>query len=200
MCGASALVGFLTGASRQMSEEPKRAAKPEGVGLTCPNCSASVKLGDITCPQCGTNMRTGESYDSKVKRARADELHPEHFAGRIGFGIVVLFGLVVMAGFLYQQRVEKMMRNDEQVFTYYLRRVEEVDVLISQGKTSLAKQKGQELIDQLNKAEQSIIIEDAPTTDMRNNPNIRPKGERVAEKTQFKNLIVKLQYKLADLR
>jgi len=168
--------------------------------LTCPNCGVSVKQSDITCPQCGTNMRTGESYETHMKRARSDELHPEHFAGRLGFVVTILFVLIIMAGFLYQRRVEKVLRDQDMVFADFLRRSDAIDTLIASGKTAEARALGRELIGDLKRADESIIIEDAPTTAQRDDRNLRNKSERKAEKAQLKNLIAKVEYRLEKLR
>jgi hypothetical protein len=176
-----------------MAEETK------GPLLTCPACGGPVKLGDVTCPQCGVNIRTGETYETRVKRSRADELHPEHFAGRIGFGVTILFVLVLMGGFLYQQRVEKVLKKKEVLYRYLLRRSDELDALIAQGKKDQARAHGRQLIEDMKKVDSQIVIEDAPTTAQRDDPNATPKSLRQAEKTLLKNLILKTERRLAQL-
>jgi len=164
--------------------------------MECPNCNVSVAIGTETCPECGTNLRTGETYEARVKRAKSEELHPEHFVGHVAFGITILFVLIVMGGFLYQRRVERVMRDREEDFDYFLRGVDEVEALLAQGKGSEARIKADQLIKELEEADAIIVIEDAPTTHQAADPYRRPKAERRAEKAQLKNLIKKLRYKL----
>ena len=53
------------------------------VVLQCPSCGKEVELGEIECKYCGVNLKSGEAYESKVKKGKSKDKHPEHFGAGI---------------------------------------------------------------------------------------------------------------------
>lgn len=82
----------------------------------CPSCGAMVPLKSITCPACGVNTKTGETYQTRVERARSKELHPEHFHRGVYTGVAVGFAVLVIGGFLYQASIDAVLRQNPESF------------------------------------------------------------------------------------
>jgi hypothetical protein len=169
-----------------------------GEQSVCPSCGEPVEVGALTCPHCGINIQTGESYETQVKRAKGGRGPRGRIARHLGFGVTLAFALVVLGGFIYQQRVVTVMRDAPLKYADYIQRLENVDALTAQGKVADAKREGEALIHELVQMDKSIVIEDAPTTDQLRTEQ-RPKSIRWAEKRLLQNLIKKAEFALSRL-
>jgi len=167
--------------------------------MKCPTCGANVALGTLTCPNCGVNIRTGETYDARVKRAKPKDLHPERFHQSVYIGVITVFALVMLGGFLYQRRVETVIGLKPDTYAEHLIRMDEIDSLIAMGKTQEAVEAGQALVAELRKADHVIEIELAPTTVQRETRSRISKAVRRAEKSLLRNLVKKVEHKLAQI-
>jgi len=165
---------------------------------TCPSCGEAVDIGAAECPHCGVNIRSGESYETRVERARTREGPASHIGRNLGFAVTVGFALLILAGFLYQQRAIKVMREGAEQYTDYIARLQQVDDLIARGEADQAQQVGEQLIEQMRQHEESIQVEVGRTTDQVKSQD-RPKSIRRAEKALLRNLIEKTEYKLSQL-
>ena len=171
----------------------------------CPNCSEPIEAGQTLCPNCGVNLVSGESFDEKVKRARGREKKVSEGVPALGIGLAVLFGLLLLAGFLYQGRVIKVLRNDPELWTDHIGRLQEVEFLVDQALEAdspsraadlgeRAREKSQELINELREEAESIEIESAPTTRQKREGKKAPKALRQAKRTLLYNLAAKAEY------
>ena len=157
-----------------------------------------MDVGAAECPHCGVNIRSGESYETRVERARTREGPASHVGRNLGFAVTVGFALLILAGFLYQQRAIKVMREGAEQYTGYIAGLQQVEDLIARGEGEQAQQVGQELIEQMRRHEESIEVEVGRTTDQVHSQE-RPKSIRRAEKALLRNLIEKTQYKLSQI-
>lgn len=167
--------------------------------MQCPNCGGDVTVGTLLCPGCGVNIRTGETFDARVKRAKPKELHGERLQTGIYFGVTLAFAVVMVSGYLFQTRIEKVIRGNGEAFAQYVKELEEIDSLLAQGKKEPAAKKGEALIKALTDRARSIRIEDAPTTRQLADPSLKSKGMRKAEKNLLYNLAAKVKHRLPQL-
>jgi len=125
--------------------------------LPCFNCGAPVPVGALVCPKCGVNIKTGESYESRVDRAKAKELHPERYRQGIYAGVTALFFIILLSGFMFQRRNERILteQSDRLQFTlkamgsapvHCFRALDEIQRLASTGDAKGARELGNELI------------------------------------------------------
>lgn len=166
--------------------------------MKCPTCGANVTLGTLMCPNCGVNIRTGETYDARVKRAKPKDLQPERFHQGVYIGVITVFALVMLGGFLYQRRVENVIRLRPDMYAGYVSWCDALDSLIAMGKTKEAVEKGQGLVSALSMEDRRIEIEVAPTTQERGMPGRISNAVRRAEKSLLRNLAKKVEHKLAQ--
>ncbi len=124
------------------------------VVLQCPSCGKEVELGEIECKYCGVNLKSGEAYESKVKKGKSKDKHPEHFGAGILLGVAVAFALVTFSGYMYQKLVRETFVQKPDLFKYPVLRMRELgdmvragDVLLSQGELKRAKAKYEEARD-----------------------------------------------------
>jgi len=167
--------------------------------MKCPTCGANVARGTLMCPNCGVNIRTGETYDTRVKRARPKDLHPERFHQGVYIAVITMFALAMLAGFLYQRRVQSVIALKPDKYADYVIRMDEIDSLIAMGKTQEAVEMGQVLVADLIKADHVIEIEIAPTTQQKGASSRVSKAVRRAEKSLLRNLAKKVEHKLAQV-
>ena len=102
--------------------------------LQCPACGSRIQLGDIECKVCGVNLKSGESFAARAKKAKGKAVHPEHFAGRLYFGVVIAFGLFVFAGLMYQtQMVERSFKERPDLYQGPVQQIQQIQDLITEG-------------------------------------------------------------------
>jgi len=167
--------------------------------IACPGCGKLVEVGKLVCPHCGMNIQTGESFETKVQRARGRRGRAERLGGRLAAAVVFVLVLLFLGGFLYQRRAEKVFENKPQEFAGYLMLMEQIDSLAAAGMTAEARAAGESLIKELNDRESRIVIEAAPTTYEARDTKRVPKSVRRAEKSLLRNLARKVEYKLSML-
>jgi len=121
------------------------------VTLKCPSCGGDVQLGDVECPHCGVNLKSGESFETRVKKARGKARHPEHFGRGLYVSVILAFGLITFAGFMYQRLVEKTLVARWDTFQYAVLKMQEIedtvavaDRLRAQGHAGEAQKKYEE--------------------------------------------------------
>jgi hypothetical protein len=137
----------------------------------CPSCGVPVAVKVEVCPSCGVNIRTGETYESRVQRAKGKELHPEHFSQGMYAGMALVFMIVMVAGFLYQRPTERVLRANYENFVttfqtvgrpmHYLQALMEIDALAAAGEKEKAQALADEAIksagEQINQIDQKVI-------------------------------------------
>ena len=97
--------------------------------VPCPNCSYSIKAESVFCKNCGYNIQTGESYRARLKKAKGARDRRPPVAGRIGWLMILAFGLVLIAGFVYQRRMIAVIRENEAEYRGYVQRLEQADAV-----------------------------------------------------------------------
>ncbi len=122
--------------------------------LKCPSCGKDVELGDIECKHCGVNLKSGEAFESRVKKAKGKDKHPEHFGGGLLLGVTLGFAAFVFSGYMYQGAVEKTFAQKPDLFKYPVQRMREIgdmilagDALGAKGESKLARAKYEEARD-----------------------------------------------------
>lgn len=109
----------------------------------CPNCGQPVAGGKNTCGNCGLNLVTGESYESKLNSARKEPSSSR--ASRVGgLGLAIGFGLVILAGFMYQRSMMTLFRQRPDEIQKYVKQAHMVQYLVDQSlqaETMSARQK-----------------------------------------------------------
>lgn len=176
----------------------------------CPNCGEPVEAGDTMCANCGVNLVSGENYEERIKRARGRQKKAREGAPVGGIGLAVLFGLLLLAGFLYQGRVIKVLRADPEDMSGYIGRLQKVEHLVDRALDAQsvserdrfarrARDRGEALIEELRETADGIEIEAAPTTDQRDKDDQAPKAVRKARKTLLYNLASKAEHHLERL-
>lgn len=171
----------------------------ENEEMNCPSCGATISASSLTCGSCGINVRTGEVYEVKVERAKGREPLPERFGAGIGTGLALAFGLVLLSGFLYQRRMEMVIKERLEDFRHDVVRMELVDSLAAAGEITEARALGQELMADLTARADRIKVEAASGTRPKGGEQKRSRGIRRAEKKLLLNLAKKVQYKLDHL-
>ena len=166
--------------------------------MQCPTCGARISIGTLMCPSCGVNIRTGETYDTRLKRAKPKDIHPERLHQGVYVAVALVFALVMLGGFLYQRRVEQVFELKAELYAGYVGELDEIDALVHRGLTRDAIEKGLALITKMQGREREIIIEVAPTSRSRQDSRVS-KAVRRAEKTFLNNLIKKVKHKLPQL-
>jgi predicted PilT family ATPase len=144
-------------------------------------------------------MRSGESFQSRVKRAKGKRHQADNVGRTVGFGLTIVFALVILAGFLYQQRATKVIRDSEREYTDYAARLQRLELLVEEGEYQQARGMGERLIEELNQKAESIKIEVAPTTEQKESGETAPKAIRKAEKRLLQNLAAKAKKKLKGI-
>lgn len=176
----------------------------------CPNCGEPVKPGDTLCSNCGLNLVSGESYEEKLKRSRGRQKTAKEGTPVGGIALAVTFGLLLLAGFLYQGRIIKVLRAEPDEFSADVARLQRVEHLVDQAlKAETASQRerlarqarndGEDLIEELRDGAEAIKIEAAPTTDQQKEKDRTPKALRRAKKTFLRNLAAKAEFHLSRL-
>lgn len=184
------------------------------VTLKCPSCEKDVTLGDIECPHCGMNLKSGEAFETRVKKAKGKEKHPEHFGRGIYFGVVVAFSLVIFAGFMYQGLVEETIQQKRELFEYAVLKLQEIDDLVvagkhewaqgnpaaAQGKYDEAREATQELITWID-GEAARIKPEQPYAKKHTESwrRLEPEYNRRVAKRLLYNLKAKAQYTLEQI-
>ncbi len=87
---------------------------------------------DTVCSNCGVNLVTGEKYEQKYGRAAGSEPPAESATRVSGLGLAIGFGLVILAGFMYQREVMQVFRAKPERSRKYVRRAEKVLFLVQQ--------------------------------------------------------------------
>jgi hypothetical protein len=162
------------------------------------------------CSNCGVNLVSGESYEERLKRARGREKTAREGTPVGGIGLAVLFGLLLLAGFMYQRRVITMLRAHPEEMSGYVGRLQKVENLVDSAleaqtaseKDRLAqraRQSGEALIEELRATADAIEIEAAPTTDQQERGDQAPKSVRSARKRFLYNLASKAEHHLGRL-
>ena len=167
--------------------------------LRCPNCDAPVEVGELSCPKCGINLRTGESFESKVKRAKSKDLHPEHFRSGLYLTVGIIYAIVVFGGYMYQRRVEGALRERQDVFADFLARTERVERLAAAGRTAEAREVAAAVIEAMRQRDRAIEGEINPRFYGAKEPAWGVKTRRVAEQRLLRNMVKKLERKLSAL-
>lgn len=176
----------------------------------CPNCGEPVEAGETMCPNCGVNLVSGESYEERLKRARGREKTAREGSPIGGIGLAVLFGLLLLAGFMYQSRVIKMLRAHPDEMSGYIGRLQRVENLVDRALeaqtasererfSERARSSGEALIEDLRETADAIEIEAAPTTEQQERGDKAPKSVRSARKRFLYNLASKAQHHLGRL-
>jgi hypothetical protein len=176
----------------------------------CPNCGEPVEAGETMCPNCGVNLVSGESYEERIKRSRGRQKKAREGTPVGGIGLAVLFGLLLLAGFLYQGRVIKVLRTNSEEMSGYIGRLQRLEVLVDRAVgaetdserdrfAGRARESGEALITALRETADAIDIEAAPTTDQKRRGEKPPKALRRARKTLLYNLASKAEYHLNRL-
>ena len=152
-----------------------------GVILQCPSCGHEVHLGDIECAHCGVNLKSGEAFETRVKKAKSKEEHPEHFVRGIYFAVVAAFGVILFAGLMYQNLVERTLKQKPDLFGFPVFRMQEIDDLVAVGRYyaaqgdarqagqyyQVARKAAQELLGWIDAQVTSIGLPDPYTADRR---------------------------------
>ena len=168
-------------------------------GLRCPNCDASIEVGELSCPGCGVNLRTGESFESKVKRAKPKDLHPEHFRSGLYLAVGIVYAIIVFGGYMYQRRVEGVLRDRQDAFNDLLARTERFDLLAAAGRTDEAREVADTLITEMRERDEKIQRELTPRGYRAKGPDWGTKTKGVAEQRLLRNMVKKLERKLSAL-
>jgi len=175
-----------------------RTARMSEEVLRCPNCNASIEVGELACPKCGVNLRTGESFESKVKRAKSKELHPEHFRSGLHLAVGIIYVIIMFSGYMYQRRVEGVLRERQDVFDDFLARAERSELLAAAGETDEAREVADALIKEMRERDEEIQRELTPRGYRAQEPDWGTKTKRVAEQRLLRNLAKKLERKLSQ--
>ncbi len=185
------------------------------VTLKCPGCDKDVELGEVECPHCGVNLKSGESYETKQKKARGKDQHPEHFAGGVYAGVIIALTLALFAGYMYQSMVEKTITRAWDIFKYPVEKLQEIEDLVTMGnhhvaadEPTIAKEKygearkgGQELITYLDQQYQLIRPPDpyAKKPTDRYGREAKPEFNKRIAKRLLHNLKLKAQRTLEEI-
>ncbi len=92
----------------------------------CPNCEADIQSG-VICDNCGLDIQTGESYEMRILKAKGARNRQMPITSRIGFLILIAFGLVLLAGFMFQRQILEVIRQDPLQYRNYVEWLEKVD-------------------------------------------------------------------------
>jgi hypothetical protein len=175
------------------------------VTLQCPSCGGQVDLGDIECRHCGMNLKSGESYDEQIKKAKGKDKHAEHFATPLLMAVAFVFGLLVLAGWLFQSRMEKAIQNERTMFVEYIREFQAIDDLVVAGNYQVARERTEALIKRLDRQAETMDVPD-PYTKEKKDPyrpstlTSRPKGYKPAAIRQLlQTLTAKAERKLKEI-
>ncbi len=181
--------------------------------LQCPACGSKVQLGDIECKVCGVNLKSGESFETRAKKAKGKAVHPEHFAGRIYVGVVVAFGMFVFAGVMYQtQMVAKSFKERPDLYQGPVQEIQKIEDLITEGNVeqaagnvkaaqedyTAARESAQKLIEALRLQVDSIKPEEPYATEQRSPYDYGNKEPRY-NRTMARRLLSDLRAKAEKL-
>ncbi|MFP4027069.1 MAG: hypothetical protein ACLFWL_04705 [Candidatus Brocadiia bacterium] len=168
--------------------------------VVCPSCGQEVDPEEGVCPNCGVNVRSGETFKTRMKRARGRKTEHTEIMRNLGFAIVLAFGLIILAGFMYHRRVLKVMskRQNRRMFSYYTRKMDWLRGLVKAGKVAQARREGKALVKELQQDADAIEIELAPSTEQKEQER-EPKSHREAKKALLKNMSEKVEHLLSNL-
>lgn len=168
--------------------------------LSCPNCGEPVGLGDVTCSNCGVNLRSGETYDSRVKRARGRGEHKKTYTGGLYMGVVGAFLLFVFAGYMYHRSMNKVISQVPQFFRGPVQELHEIRGMVHAGQTQEARQRLDALIQELDQKASSIKIESFTGAEQISNPGMRRAKKTEWSKRSAKRLLYRLKAEAETLR
>ena len=100
----------------------------------CPNCEADIQAG-VICDNCGLDVQTGESYELRVMKAKGGRDRQMPITSRIGFLILIAFGLVLLAGFMFQRQMLEVIREDPLQYRDYVEWLERIDNKLEESET-----------------------------------------------------------------
>ncbi len=135
-------------------------------GLICPSCGSPVSPDDVECPRCGVNLKSGESYETRVRRARGKLRHTEGLVGGLYIALAFVLGLSCIGGYSYQARMERVIVQRPDLFREPIRRLQEIDDLIAVGRSAEARETALALARELDTTADQIQVRDlyAPKT------------------------------------
>jgi len=170
------------------------------VELKCPSCGRVVHLGDIECPHCGVNLKSGETFETRVKRARGKAKHPEGLTGSIYIGVAIVFLLVSLAGYFYQSRMEDVIEEKPELFVERIERIQHIEDLDAAGQYAEAREEAAALAEELKQEAEKIKPEQAYAPD-NSGPFSRKRRQwdKRGAKRLLNNLRAKVERKLEQL-
>ncbi len=118
--------------------------------ITCSNCKREVQRGKV-CGYCGLDAQTGETFHMRVSKAKGAKDKRPPLTSSIGVLVLVAFGSILLAGFMYQRKTIELIREDDSVdYIKYVEQLEKMDEMLTENKNQQVKGLAQSMIDQLD--------------------------------------------------
>lgn len=127
----------------------------------CPNCNEKIEQDAVLCKYCGLNVETGESYPSRMERAKTyrKQTGTEHKS--LAFGFLILFAMVLIGGFIYQGRSSRALKEAPKKYLGYVKSLEKADRLLATKDYEGAREELNQLIEQMEEDKAQLEDEDA---------------------------------------
>jgi hypothetical protein len=126
--------------------------------LICPSCGSPVSPDDAECPRCGVNIKSGESYETRVRRARGKLRHTEGLVGGLYIALAFIVALSCIGGFSYQARMEHIISQRPDLFREPIQRLQQIDDLIAAGSPVEAREAALALAQELETTADQIQV------------------------------------------
>jgi hypothetical protein len=149
------------------------------------------------------NLKSGETFETRVKRARGKEKHREGVSSGVYLGIVLAFAFIVLGGYIYQSRMERVMRQRPDLFVSRVEEMQQVEDLIATEQYGEARARLEELAEALERKADSIKPPDPYAPEKKRQPWMPRKKAKEWDqrggKRLLRNLKAKAEHRLEKL-